>query len=102
MIKLEKKKDSIKRLNFIGRTFFAWGIINFIIVLFYIIVNWFTVSTYIATDPLQKKDLFYLSSIFFFGILGIAFLISGTLIYLKTLDYQNESNNKPDIEHKDT
>lgn len=66
------------------------------------VVNWFTVSTYFATDPLQKKDLFYLSSIFFFGILGVAFLISGTLIYLKTLDYQNESQDKPEIEHRDT
>lgn len=86
-----QKNKSVKRLKYIGRLFFGYGIINFIIVFFYMVLNWFAVSPYFATDPLQKKDLFYLSSIFFFGILGVSFLISGTLIYLKTLDYQNES-----------
>jgi len=97
MIKMEQKNKSVKRLKYIGRLFFGYGIINFIIVFFLSLLNSFVISSYYATDPLQKKDLLFLIEIFFFGILGVSFLISGTLIYLKTLDYQNESHDKPDI-----
>ena len=97
-----QKNKSVKRLKYIGNLFFVYGIINFIIVFFLMLLNSFTITSYFATDPLQKKDLLFLTEIFFFGILGVSFSISGTLILLKTLDYQNGSHDKPDIEHRVT
>ena len=58
----------------------------------------FYISTYSATNPFQKKDLLFLTQISFFGFLGVGLLILGTLILLRTLDYQNESHDKPNKE----
>jgi len=102
MIEMTQKKIRKKRLFYIGRLFFGWGLFNFIIMFFYTLLNSFVTSTYFATDPLQKKDLLFLNQIFFLGFVGVGLLISGTLILLKDLDYQDESQDKPDIEHRDT
>ncbi len=101
MREMIQQKVSMKRLNYLGRLFFGWGIFNFIFMFILGFLNSFSISTYSATDPLQKKDLLILTQISFLGFVGVGLLISGTLILLKTLHYQNESHTKPDIKHRD-